>query len=55
MTTEQALRKLRGLEWTQEVRPGHPWSGDIMVRRSEVEQILRGEPVTRAPIATTGG
>lgn len=41
MTTEEALRKLRALEWTQEVRPGHPWQNQTLVLRSEVEQILR--------------
>jgi hypothetical protein len=41
MTAEEALRKLRCLEWTEEVRPGHPWQGQILVNRREVEKLLK--------------
>lgn len=41
MTTEEALRKLRCLEWTEEVRAGHPWQGQILVNRREVEELLK--------------
>jgi hypothetical protein len=41
MTTEEALRALRCLEWTEEVRPGHPWRGQILVNRREVEKLLK--------------
>lgn len=41
MTIEEALRKLRGLGWTQEVRPDHPFNGAILVQRSDVEALLK--------------
>lgn len=41
MTTEEALRKLGLLEWTQEVRPGHPWQNQILVNRKDVEALLK--------------
>lgn len=41
MTTEEALRKLRCLEWTEEVRRDHPWYGQILVNRREVEKLLK--------------
>jgi hypothetical protein len=31
----------------QEVRGGHPWNGDILIRRSDVEEIIRKAAVTR--------
>lgn len=41
MNTEEALHKLKCLEWTQELRSGHPWEGQILVNRKEVEQLLK--------------
>lgn len=41
MTTKEALEKLRCLEWTQEVRPGHPWHNQILVNREDVKELLR--------------
>ncbi len=41
MTLEQLITKLRALRWTQEVRPGHPWNGDLLVRREDVEDLLK--------------
>lgn len=35
------LTKLSALEWTEERRPGHPWQGQILVNRKEVEQMIR--------------
>ena len=47
MTPEQLLEKVKSLEWTQEVRQDHPWSGDILVRKSDVEALIRGAAETR--------
>lgn len=34
------LEKLSHLEWTEEKQPQHPWKGDILVRRKDVERII---------------
>jgi hypothetical protein len=39
--TKEALDKRRRLEWTQEVRPGHPWHNQILVNREHVKELLR--------------
>lgn len=41
MTYEEALRKLRALQWTEEIRPGHPWYRELLVNRNEVEDLLK--------------
>lgn len=41
MTTEEALQKLRLLSWTEELRPQHPWYRELLVNRSEVEDLLK--------------
>lgn len=41
MTTEEAIRKLRTLRWTEELRPDHPWFGQLLVNRTEVEDLLK--------------
>lgn len=45
MTTEDALRKLRCLKWTEEVRPGHPWHNQILVNREDMRRLV--EEITR--------
>lgn len=47
MTPEQLLQKIKALEWTQEVRPSHPWNGDILVRKSDVEALIRDAAESR--------
>lgn len=41
MTTAEALRKVKTLEWTQEVRPGHPWHNQILVNREDVINLVK--------------
>lgn len=41
MNTAEALHKLRCPEWTEEVRHDHPWYGQILVNRREVEKLLK--------------
>lgn len=41
MTPEEILRKVKALEWTEERRPDHPWFQDILIRKSDVEALLK--------------
>lgn len=41
LTTEEALRRLHSLGWTEEIRPKHPWFRQILVPRAEVEKLLK--------------
>lgn len=41
MTTEEAPHKLRLLEWTEEVRPTHPWYRGILVNRKDVAKLIK--------------
>ena len=47
MTPEELLRKVKALEWTQEVRSSHPWHNDTLIRRSDVEALIRNAGVSR--------
>jgi hypothetical protein len=41
MTLAEAIAKIEALPWTQEIRSGHPWEGDLLVRKSDVRDILK--------------
>lgn len=40
---ERAQDSVEALEWTQEIRPNHPWKGDILIRRKDVVALLEGK------------
>jgi hypothetical protein len=43
MSAEELIKKLHLLRWTQEVRPGHPWRGQTLVNRKQVEELIKEE------------
>jgi hypothetical protein len=44
----ELLGEIEALEWTLELRPGHPWFGRLILNKAQVIALLEGRTLAEA-------